>query len=254
MHGISGPSPRAWAAIALPVAAALVALAAHRGLPDDPTGRLHVVPGVLKDVALPHGGTAALSRCGAPGAARPAARGEGERAPAPALVLTSYGYSSSGPRFDGPAAFTVSAVIDPGPRPLTLTAPVGERRITVDVYGPHGEGRIASARGLTANVTKGAKQRPVPPTSGAYRFTEIGNLDLEIELPQQAVCPGHTRADIGRCAPDHTNRIEDCPVVVVTLTDKAVSAQRALVAGSTNPERFSDRLVAVSFEENAAGV
>ncbi|MET7923998.1 hypothetical protein ABZT43_08405 [Streptomyces sp. NPDC005349] len=254
MHGISGPSPRAWAAIALPVTAALVALAAHRGMPDDPTGRLHVVPGVLKDAALPRGGTASLSGCGARGPVRPAPRGEGEQAPAPALVLTSYGYSSSGPRFDGPPAFTVSAVIDPGPRPLTLTAPVGERRITVDVYGPHGEGRIASARGLTAKVTKGAKQRPVPPTSGAYRFTDIGNLDLEIELPERAVCPGHTRADIGQCAPDHTNQIEDCPVVAVTLTDEAVSAQRALAAGIKNPKRFSDRLVAVSFEENAAGV
>ncbi|MET7516153.1 hypothetical protein ABZS88_22270 [Streptomyces sp. NPDC005480] len=254
MHGISGPSPRAWAALALPVVAALVALAAHRGMPDDPTGRLHVIPGVLKDVALPDGSTAALAGCGAPGPVRPAPRGEGEQAPAPALVLTSYGYSSSGPRFDGPAAFTVSAVIDPGRRPLTLTAPVGERRITVDVYGPHGEGRIASARALTAKVTKGAKQRSVPPTSGAYRFTDAGNLDLEIELPERAVCPGHTRADIGQCAPSHTNRIEDCPVVAVTLTDEAVRAQRALVEGVKSPERFSDRLVAVSFEENAAGV
>lgn len=43
-------------------------------------------------------------------------------------------------------------------------------------------------------------------------------------------------------------------MVTVTLTDKAVSAQRALVAGIKNSERFSDRLVAVSFEENAAGV
>ncbi|MEV6698641.1 hypothetical protein AB0M68_15870 [Streptomyces sp. NPDC051453] len=254
MHGVSGPSPRARAAIALPVAAALVALAAHRGMPDDPTGRLHAVPGVLKDVALPYGGTAALSGCGAPGTARPEPRGEGEQCKAPALVLSSYGYSSSGPGFDGPPAFTVHAAVDPGPRPLTLTAPVGERRITVDVYGPHGEGRIASARGLTAKVMKGVKRRPVPPTSGAYRFTDAGNLDLEIELPERAVCPGHTRADIGQCAPKFTNRIEDCPVVAVTLTDKAVPAQRALVAGIRNPERFSDRLVAVSFEENAAGV
>ncbi|MFD5120925.1 hypothetical protein [Streptomyces sp. NPDC058385] len=254
MHGISGPSPRAWAAIALPVAAALVALAAHRGMPDDPTGRLHVVPGALKDVALPYGGTAALSGCGAPGAARPAPRGEGEQDKVPALVISSYGYSSSGPGFDGPPAFTVHVAIAPGPRPLTLTAPVGERRITVDVYGPHGEGRIASARGLTAKVMKGVKRRPVPPASGAYRFTDAGNLDLEIELPERAVCPGHTRADIGQCAPKFTNRIEDCPVVAVTLTDKAVSARRALVAGVKNPERFSDRLVAVSFEENAAGV
>ncbi|WP_405478905.1 hypothetical protein [Streptomyces sp. NBC_00009] len=209
---------------------------------------------MLKDVALPYGGTAALSGCGAPGTARPAPRGEGEQAPAPALVISSYGYSSSGPRFDGPPAFTVSAVIDPGPQPLTLTAPVGERRITVDVYGPHGEGRIASARGLTAKVRKGVKQRPAPPTSGAYRFTDVGELDLEIELPERAVCPGHTRADIGQCAPNYTNRIEDCPVVAVTLTDEAVRAQRAEVAGIKSPERFSDRLVAVSFEENAAGV
>ncbi|WP_326774419.1 hypothetical protein [Streptomyces sp. NBC_01445] len=131
---------------------------------------------------------------------------------------------------------------------------MGGRRITVDVYGPHGEGRIASARGLTAQVTKGAKRRPVPPTSGGYRFTDIGNLDLEIELPERAVCPGHTRADIGSCAPSHTNRIEDCPVVSVTLTDEAVRAQRALVEGVKSPKRFSDRLVAVSFEENTAGV
>ncbi|MET7658592.1 hypothetical protein ABZS99_06710 [Streptomyces sp. NPDC005463] len=43
-------------------------------------------------------------------------------------------------------------------------------------------------------------------------------------------------------------------MVAVTLTDEAVSAQRALAAGIKNPKRFSDRLVAVSFEENAAGV
>lgn len=98
------------------------------------------------------------------------------------------------------------------------------------------------------------KQRPAPPTSGAYRFTDVGELDLEIELPERAVCPGHTRADIGQCAPNYTNRIEDCPVVAVTLTDEAVRAQRAEVAGIKSPERFSDRLVAVSFEENAAGV
>ncbi|MFG2658048.1 hypothetical protein [Streptomyces sp. NPDC048425] len=254
MHGVSGPSPRAWAAIALPVVAALVALAVHQGPFVDPEARLRVVPGMLKDAGLPGGGTAALSGCGAPGPVRPAPRGEGEQSKVPALVISSYGYSSSGPGFDGPPAFTVHTAIDPGPQPLTLTAPVGERRITVDVYGPHGEGRIASARGLTAKVMKGAKRRPVPPTSGAYRFTDAGNLDLEIEVPERAVCPGHTRADIGRCTPTYTNRIEDCPVVAVTLTDKAVPAQRALVAGVKNPERFSDRLVAVSFEENAAGV
>ncbi|RVU18278.1 hypothetical protein EOT10_32390 [Streptomyces antnestii] len=255
MHGVSGPSRRASLLVALPVAAVLVALAAQSHVLDDPAGRLHVSPGSLKDAALPGGGTAALSRCGAPESVRPAPRGEGERADEPALVLSSYGYSSSGPQFDGPAAFTIRAFVDPGPLPMTLTAPAAGQGITVDVFGPHGEGRIASARGLGAKVMKGVEERhEVRPKAGAYRFTGAEDVDLEIELPERAVCPGHTRADIGRCAPANTNQIEDCPVVTVTLTDEAVRRQRAVVAGSGSPKRFSDRLVAVSFEPNVTGV
>jgi len=255
MHGVTPPSRRSAALLALPVAAVLVALAAQSHVVDEPARQMRLTPGALKDRALPGGGTAALSGCGALDPARPAPRGEGEEAQAPGLVITSYGYSGSGPHFDGPRAFTVSALIDPGPQPLTLTAPVGDGRVTVDVYGPHGQGRIASARGLTANVRKGVTdRRDVAPKSGAYRFTRSRELGLEIELPAGAVCPGHTRADVGRCAPADTNQIEDCPVVTVTLTDEAIRLQRALVAGFASPKRFSDRLVAVSFEENAAGV
>ncbi|MEU6663662.1 hypothetical protein [Streptomyces sp. NPDC046821] len=254
MHGVSGPSRRALLLLALPVTAVLVALAATSHVLDDPSGQLHVTPGALTDEALAGGGTAVLSGCGALDPVRPAPWGEGEQDKAPALGISSYGYSSSGPRFDGPPAFTVTAIVDPGPRPLTLPAPVAGNRITIDVFGPNGEGRIASARGLTAKVIKGVeKPREVEPTSGGYRFTKARDLYLEIDLPARAVCPGHTREDIGRCSPADTNQIEDCPVVTVTLTDEAVRVHRASAAESVSgPKRFSDRLVAISFERDAA--
>ncbi|MER5179485.1 hypothetical protein ABT009_14140 [Streptomyces sp. NPDC002896] len=204
----------------------------------------------LKDTALPGGATAALSGCGARGPVRPEPRGAGERDALPQLVVSSYGYYDPGPRKSGHPRFTITAHIAPGDRTLALPAPVGEHRVTVDMYGPRGEGRTASARGLTADVVVGITGKRVKtPKSGEFRFTPDNDLTLQVELPAGALCPGYTFTKITQCSPERTNNVEDCPVMVLTLSDPAIRAHRA-GERSESPSAVSDRLVAVTYEPN----
>ncbi|MFF0023744.1 hypothetical protein ACWERY_34815 [Streptomyces sp. NPDC004082] len=258
MNRISGPSGRAWAALAVPLALILLILSAQGPLSHERSGRLHALGGALKDVSLPGGVTAALSECGSTRSPRPVPRGEGEEpAAVPSLSIGSYEYSGKDPHAGGSSTFTVTVRLDPGPRPLFLPdtgkGTVARGQATIDIQGPRGEGRIASARGLTARVVRGPAGKPVPrPESGVHRFARTGDLALEVELPARAVCPGRSLADVGRCDPGG-NRIEDCPVVAVTLADETVRLHRAAEAGFSAPGRFSDRLVAVFYEESVAG-
>ncbi|MGW7266980.1 hypothetical protein [Streptomyces sp. NPDC054842] len=258
MNRISGPSGRAWAVLAVPLVLLLLMLAAPGTLSDGRSGRLHALGGALKDVSLPGGVTAALSECGSSRSPRPVPKGKGEEPAArPSLSISSYTYWGKGPHVDKSSTFTVTVSVDPGPRPLLLPetgkGTVARGQATVDIQGPGGEGRIASARGLTARVVRGPDGKPSPPAaSGVHRFAHAGELALEIELPARAVCPGRSLADVGQCDPG-SNQIEDCPVVAVTLADEAVRLHRAAEAGFADPGRFSDRLVAVFYEESVAG-
>ncbi|MBA4861543.1 hypothetical protein H1V43_09120 [Streptomyces sp. PSKA54] len=250
-------SPRSWLLLGV-VPVLLLALLYPYPYPapwrEAGQGRLLSALGELKDTALPGGVTAALSGCGATGPVRPEPRGEGERDALPQLVVSSYGYYDPGPRKSEHPRFTITANIAAGDRTLTLPAPVGEHRVTVDMYGPHGEGRTASARGLTADVVVGITGKRVRvPKSGEFRFTPGNALTLRVELPAGAVCPGHTITDISKCSPETTNSVDDCPVMVLTLSDPAIRAHRAKER-SESPAAISDRLVAVTYEPNATDV
>ncbi|MGW1028108.1 hypothetical protein ACWD4J_31210 [Streptomyces sp. NPDC002577] len=246
-------SPRSWLLLGLPplLLLALLYPYPHPYLPpwrDAGQGHWGGALGELKDTALPGGGTAALSGCGATGPVRPEPRGAGERDALPQLVISAYGYYDPGPRTSGRPRYTITANIAPGDRTLTLPAPVGEHRVTVDMYGPHGEGRTASARGLTADVVVGITgKRAKTPKSGEFRFTPANQLTLQVELPAGALCPGYTFTKITQCSPERTNNVEDCPVMVLTLSDPAIRAQRA-EERSESPSSVSDRLVAVTYE------
>ncbi|MFI1958179.1 hypothetical protein ACH46L_15170 [Streptomyces althioticus] len=140
-----------------------------------------------------------------------------------------------------------------GDRPLVLEAPVADGRVTVDFYGPHGEGVRASARGLTATVVDGGYPgEPVDvPASGRFRVDPGEELRLEVELPAGAVCPGHSLPDVSKCVPG-TNDVADCPNVTLTLSDPAIRAYRAGTAGGDAAGSFSDRLVAVFLEPDVS--
>ncbi|OAH13177.1 hypothetical protein [Streptomyces jeddahensis] len=250
-------SPRSWLLLSLPPLLLLALLYPHpypTPWPDSGQGRWRGALGERKDTALPGGATAALSGCGETGPVRPEPRGAGERDALPQLVISSYGYVDPGPHTSGRPRYTITAHIAPGDRTLTLPAPVGEHRVTVDMYGPHGEGRTASARGLTADVVVGITGKRVrTPKSGQFRFTPDNDLTLQVELPAGALCPGYTFTKITRCTPDGTNNVEDCPVMVLTLSDPAIRAHRA-EEKSESPAAISDRLVAVTYEPNATDV
>ncbi|MGW7364098.1 hypothetical protein ACWGI8_11870 [Streptomyces sp. NPDC054841] len=206
--------------------------------------------GPLRDVLLPGGGTAQLSKCGLDDGPRPRPLGEGERGDDPQLVLTSWVVEDPGPKLPGKPTFTVHVNIRTGERPLLLDAPVAKGRVTLDLYGPHGEGRRASARGLSATVVDGGypgKPVGVPP-SGSYRVAPGEDLLLDVDVPAGAVCPGHTMADVISCTPENTNDAADCPVVTLTLSDPAIRAYRAAQAGADDTRHWSDRLVAVILE------
>ncbi|MGW5638520.1 hypothetical protein [Streptomyces sp. NPDC003832] len=244
-------SLRSWSVLALPVVGVLL-LAYCEGTPEPPVASAERV----RDSALPGGGTATLSKCGLDDGPRPAPRGEGERGTDPQLVLTGWGYFDPGPKEKGEPSFTVHAAIRTGDRPLVLSAPPAAHRITVDVFGPHGEGRRASARGLTATVVDGgypSKPARIPET-GSFRIDPGEELYLDIPLPAGAVCPGQSLVSINRCSPEQTNDAFDCPVLTLTLADPAISAYRAAAAGAGSAGEPSDRLVAVSLEPNTSEV
>ncbi|MFH9043024.1 hypothetical protein ACH4FA_27235 [Streptomyces sp. NPDC017966] len=212
----------------------------------------------LRDSPLSAGGTAQLSKCGVDEWPRPEPRGEGEGegSRGPQLVLSSWGYHDPGSKTPGEPRFTVHAAIRTGDRPLVLDAPVAEGRVTLDLYGPHGEGVRASARGLTATVVdSGFMGKPVDvPASGRFRVDPGEELLLDVELPAGAVCPGHSLLDVNTCSPEHTNDVADCPVLTLTLTDPAIRAYRAETTGDSAAGSFSDRLVAVFLEPDASRV
>ncbi|MEV4946461.1 hypothetical protein [Streptomyces sp. NPDC053755] len=250
-------SPRSWLILAscavvlllLTVSLSFPALTSALTSPwRGPTGR-PALSGPLPDAPLPGGGTALLSSCGVDDGPRPRARGEGERDRDPELVFGGYSAVDPGTRTPGRPRFTVHVSVRTVDRPLLLTAPVAGGRVDLDVYGPRGEGRRASARGLTATVVEdGYPSRPAKtPASGAFRVRPGESLRLDVELPAGAVCPGHTVADVGSCSPEGTNDATLCPVLTLALSDPAIRDHRAAVTGR-DPAGLSDRLVMVSLE------
>ncbi|MEU8529590.1 MULTISPECIES: hypothetical protein [Streptomyces] len=253
MSGMFRLSSRSWLILSVPVVALVVwagVLAFPSAGPGGPLAGLPPRPAVpLPDAPLPGGGVAQLSKCRVDEDPRPAAKGSGERGKDPQLGFGGWSAQSPGAKQPGRTTFSLHAFLRTIDRPLLLDAPIAERRVTVDIYGPHGEGRRASARGLSATVVDGKYPEGVvpPPSSGAYRVKPGDNLLLKIDLPAAAVCPGHTLMSVGRCTPETTNDAQDCPVVTFTLSDPAIRAYRSALTGE--PEsRVSDRLVAVSME------
>ncbi|MET9437112.1 hypothetical protein [Streptomyces sp. NPDC006551] len=251
-------SPRSWLILAASAATLLVLM----GLLSFPSltsaltsawpataGRPALPAPPLPDVPLPGGGTARLSQCGVDDGPRPPARGEGERGSDPQLIDGGWEAVGAGPKTPGRNRFTVHLAVRTVDRPLLLDAPLSGGRVELDIYGPHGQGRRASARGLTATVVDdGPGRKPLqPPASGKFRVDPGESLLVDVELPAAAVCPGHTLRDVGSCSPELTNDAADCPVLVVTLSDPAIRAHRAAVTGQS-PERLSERLVMVSLE------
>ncbi|GLW51833.1 hypothetical protein Stsp02_74930 [Streptomyces sp. NBRC 14336] len=209
----------------------------------------------LRDIPLPGGGTALLSQCGDNDGWRPQPRGAGERDTDPQMALTSYGAFDPGSKAKGSAHFTVHVAIRTAARPLLLPAPLPKGRVTLDVHGPHGEGRRASARGLTATVVDSDFEgKPVePPASGRFRVAPGKPWLLDVELPAAALCPGYDLFGVGGCEPEHTNDVEDCPALVLALADPAIRAYRAEGKGGAAAS-FSDRLVAIFYEPNVSAV
>lgn len=248
-------SLRAWVVLAVPVVGVLVLTYSATTSEPRASAEWHAFPQSLPDRPLPAGGTAQLSKCGVDDWPRPAPRGEGERSDDPQLVLTSWDAHDPGPKSPGGPRFTVHAAIRTSDRPLVLDAPLGRGRVTVDLYGPHGEGRRASARGLTATVVDGGYPgKPLDvPASGSFRVDPGEELLLDVDLPAGAVCPGHELNDIIKCSPEYTNDAADCPVLTLTLTDPAIRAYRAGTTGA-GADTVSDRLVAVSLEPDTSQV
>lgn len=238
-------SPRSWLILSVPCVA-LVVWAVVLALPPMwPVGRGVGVP--LPDAALPGGGVAQLSKCRVDDGPRPVAKGAGEQGKDPALAFGGWSAQSPGAKQPGRTTFSVHAALRTLDRPLTLAAPLAKGGVTVDVYGPRGEGRRASARGLTAKVVD-EKDRTVPtPHSDAFRINPGDVLYLKVDLPARALCPGYELMTVGDCSPKLTNDAQNCPVLTLTLTDPAIRAHRAAVTGEPE-DRLSDRLVVVSWE------
>ncbi|MDI9887017.1 hypothetical protein QMZ92_22255 [Streptomyces sp. HNM0645] len=259
-------SLRSWLFLAAPVTTLLL-LAALLMLPSDTSLRplvQRLAPvATLHDAPLPGGGTAQLTKCAVDDGPRPRPRGEGERGDDPTLVLTAWDVRDPGPKGPGRPTFTIHLAIHVDDEPLLLEAPLTKGSVTVDLFGPHGEGRRASARGLTATVVHGGFEgRPVAaPPSGRFRVAPGKDLLLDVALPAGAICPGRSMLDVVKCSPETTNDAADCPVVTVTLSDPAIRAYRTARAGihaedgvpSEAREPFSDRLVAVSLEPDVRG-
>ncbi|MER7191339.1 hypothetical protein [Streptomyces flaveolus] len=249
-------SLRSWFILAVPVVGLLLLTYSATTPEPRPAAQWQALAEPLRDSPLPDGGTAQLSKCGVNDLPRPAPRGKGERSDDPQLVLTSWEAQDPGTQPPGEPRFTVHAAIRTGDRPLVLDAPLAEGRVTLDLYGPHGEGGRASARGLTATVVdSGYPGKPVgTPASGSFRVDPGEELLLDVDLPAGAVCPGHNLLDIIKCSPENTNDAADCPVLTLTLTDPAIRAYRAEATGDSAAAAFSDRLVAVSLETDSSQV
>ncbi|WP_406858924.1 hypothetical protein ABZO31_01220 [Streptomyces sp. HUAS MG47] len=235
--------------LSVPVVA-LVAWGLVLAFPVERGPGLPPLPAVpLADRALPGGGVGQLSKCRRADGPRPKAVGLGEEGRDPLLGFGGWSAHSPGAGQPGRSTFTVHLALRATKSPLILPAPLARGGMTVDVYGPHGEGRRASARGLSPRVTAPEDpERTLPaPRSGVYRVGPGDVLYVKVDLPAGAVCPGHELKNVGSCSPAGTNDIEDCPVVAVTLRDPAIRAYRAAVTGEA-ADRVSDRLVMVSYE------
>lgn len=254
------PSPRSWLLLAVPVLALLVLVAWQTYRQAAPEQRAHsrldLPPGPLTDIPLAGRGgpTALLSRCGVDDWPRPPARGDGERGDNPQLVFGGWGSTGPGAGKPGKPRFTVHLALRAKRLPLLLPTPPGTGRVTLDIFGPHGEGRRASARGLSATVVDAKDGKPSPlPEAGFLRVDPGTTVYLDVALPAGAVCPGYTASDVGGCAPEHTNDSADCPVLTLTFTDPSIRAHRALTTGKP-PAGLSDRLVVVSEEPDVSEV
>ncbi|WP_418955332.1 hypothetical protein [Streptomyces tritici] len=242
-------SPRSWLILSVPVVA-LVAWGLVLAFPVERGPKLPPLPAVpLADRPLPGGGVGQLSRCRKDDGPRPAPKGLGERDGDPRLGLGGWAAQSPGAKQPGRTTFKVHLALSVRGAPLLLPAPLARGGVTVDVYGPHGEGRRASARGLTPRVKDPEDpDRLLPePRSGVHRVSPGDVLYLEVELPAAALCPGYELMTVGSCSPEGTNDAQDCPVVTATFTDPAIRAYRAAATGEP-ADRVSDRLVTVSFE------
>ncbi len=249
-------SLRSWSILAVPVVGLLVLT--YSAATSEPHVRAEWQAAVepLQDRPLPGGGTAQLSKCGVDDRPRPVPRGTGERSKDPQLVLTSWDAYDPGPKSPGGPRFTAHAAIRTSHSPLFLDAPLAKGRVTLDLYGPHGEGGRASARGLSATVVDSSYMgKPVKsPASGRFRVDPGKELLLDVDLPAGAVCPGRSLLDIIKCSPEDTNDSADCPVLTLTLADPAIRAYRAQTTADGAAGSLSDRLVAVSLEPDTSQV
>ncbi|MFE1951317.1 MULTISPECIES: hypothetical protein [Streptomyces] len=220
MYEVGGPSRRAWAAVlAVGLLVGLVVVDARRE--QEPVGaRFAAGAGDTAHRAGPRGcGT------GGPGRSVPPEHQDGVDA---RLVVTSYGYTSRIPHGRSRERFHVSASLYPERlSEIRLPASFTADSAAVDVYGPHGKGRIATARGLAVRVLTGMKERPVPPgADGTYRFVRESEHYLEVELPKRALCPGQTLESLNQPSEQGSNDALDYPVLRLTLTDPALPGGR----------------------------
>ncbi|MDX2706405.1 hypothetical protein PV350_26655 [Streptomyces sp. PA03-6a] len=161
----------------------------------------------------------AVSRPGECG--KGAARQVGEPGVSRDMVIGSYGADNL-PRMKGRPTFKVRFTVSPGPdrRPLTLRTPLAGA-VTVQVHAGRGGGLLAGARGLTARIDEEMYEAgQAPPATGAVRVTEDDVLRLVVELPDGAICPGVTMADLISRRPGG-NDAADLTVVTVVLADRA---------------------------------
>ncbi|WP_327353897.1 hypothetical protein [Streptomyces sp. NBC_01304] len=204
---------------------------------DDPSGPAPVRAGA--DAALPGGGKARLSRCGKGGMVREEAGGSLR------LTVRSYGYHKLKAKDRG--RFIVNATVAAEDEPLLLKSPKGsagripELRGAVEVFGPHGQGRIATGEGLRVTAVGDVLGKPLKsPASGAFRIHRDRDVLVEVELPARAVCPGLTIEDLNTSKPSPSNDALDHPVLTLILSGPEIGAYRQRTA----EDRYGDRLVA----------
>ncbi|WP_330481234.1 hypothetical protein [Streptomyces sp. NBC_00724] len=162
---------------------------------------------------------AAVSRPGECG--KGAARQVGEPGVSHDMVIGSYG-SDNLPRMKGRPTFKVHLTVSPAPdrSSLTLRTPLAGA-VTVQVHAGRGGGLLAGARSLTARIDEqmyDASQ--APHATGTVRVTEDDFLRLVVELPDGAICPGVTMADL-ISMDSGGNDAADLTVVTVVLVDRA---------------------------------
>ncbi|WP_431968755.1 hypothetical protein [Actinacidiphila sp. bgisy160] len=150
-----------------------------------------------------------------------AARQVGEAGESRGMVIGSYGADNL-PRMKGRPTFKVRLTVSPGPdrHSLTLTTPLAGA-VTVQVHAGRGGGLLAGARGLTARIDEEMYDAgQAPPATGTVRVTEDDFLQLVVELPDTAICPGATMDDLISMDPGG-NDAADLTVVTVVLVDRA---------------------------------